>query len=151
MILLTTSILCLKTLKLLKVIRRLLYKFYSIYIVFYNNYFIVSIIIFIRINFMVSIDLKDAYYLISVPKTDRNYSRFRFLDKIYKSICLLFGLNIAPYIFTKIMKPIVSYIRLLVILLVIYLDDILIIGPSFESCSKSTKIILTLLKNLGVL
>lgn len=103
----------------------------------------------IKNYFMVSIDLKDAYYLVSVAKSDRKYLRFRFLGKIYEFICLPFGLNVAPYVFTKIMKPVVSYLRLLGVLLVIYLDDILIIGPSLESCTKSTQITLKLLNNLG--
>lgn len=99
--------------------------------------------------FMISIDLKDAYYLISVAESDRKYLRFQFQGKIYEFTCLPFGLNIAPYIFTKIMKPVVSYLRLLKILLVIYLDDILVIGRSFEMCSKNAKTALALLKKLG--
>lgn len=47
---------------------------------------------------------------------------------------LPFGINIGPYSFTKIMKPVVFYLRLLKIVLVIYLDDILIISLSFEMC-----------------
>lgn len=99
--------------------------------------------------FMISIDLKDAYYLISVAESDRKYLRFQFRGKIYEFTCLPFGLNVAPYVFTKIMKPVISYLRLLKILLVIYLDDLLIMGPSFESCSKSADIALALLQNLG--
>lgn len=98
---------------------------------------------------MASIDSRDAYYLISVAESDRKYLRFQFLGKIYEFTCLPFGPNIAPYIFTKLMKPVVSDLRLSGILLVIYLDDILIVGPSFESCARSIRIVLTLIKNLG--
>ena len=48
--------------------------------------------------FMASIDLKDAYFLISVKKECRKYLRFEFNNKLYEFNCLPFGLNVAPFI-----------------------------------------------------
>lgn len=98
--------------------------------------------------FMASLDLKDAYFLIPIVASHRKYLKFYFDKKIYEFTCLCFGLNIAPYIFTKIMKPVIHHLRLQGILLVIYLDDILIFGNTFQECHdnifKTSKILETL-------
>lgn len=56
-------------------------------------------------------DLKNAYFLIPVSNKDRKYLRFIFQDTIYEFTCLPFGLNTAPYVFTKIMKSVISCLR----------------------------------------
>nr|CAH7720362.1 unnamed protein product [Callosobruchus chinensis] len=54
----------------------------------------------------------------------KNISDF-FKDKRYQFNCLPFGLNIAPYIFTKLLKPLVTLLRKLKnMLFIICLDDI---------------------------
>lgn len=44
-------------------------------------------------SFMVTIDLKDAYYVVSIKKSDRRYLRFKFKEKLFEFCCLPFGLN----------------------------------------------------------
>lgn len=61
--------------------------------------------------FMASIDLKNAYYLIPVAKPDRKFLRFIFKPNLYKFNCLPFGLNRAPYTFTKLLKSVILYLR----------------------------------------
>lgn len=75
-------------------------------------------------DFMTSLDLKDAYHLISIHKDYRKFLRFRFIDKLYQFICLPFGLCTSPYVFTKLMKPVMNQLRQKGIVSVIYLDDI---------------------------
>ncbi len=48
-----------------------------------------------------------------------------------------FGLGPAPGVFTKLLKPIVSFLRQRGVRLVIYLNDILIIGHSKESAEEA--------------
>lgn len=86
--------------------------------------------------FMASIDLKDAYYLINVKKSNRIFLRFLFQDKLYQFTCLPFGLNQALYTFTKLMKPVITYLRKRGYLSVIDLDDILLLGKSYNECFK---------------
>lgn len=76
--------------------------------------------------FMASIVLKDAYFLVPVNKKRRKYLRFIFKDKIYQFRCLPFGLCLSPYIFMKIMKPVINALRKKVFITIIYLDDILL-------------------------
>ena len=98
---------------------------------------------------MGSIDLQDAYYLISVNEADRKYLRFRFENKLYEFCCLPFGLNCAPYVFTKISKPVAAFLRAKNFLSVVYLDDWLLIGKSYSCCKENIKATLRLLRDLG--
>ena len=49
-------------------------------------------------------------------------------------MCVPFGLSTAPFIFTKIMKVVIRYLRNKGFTSVIYLDDYLGIEESFEAC-----------------
>lgn len=99
--------------------------------------------------FLTSIDLKDAYFLLPIDSHYRKYLRFRFGANLYEFTCLPFGLNIAPYIFTKLMKPVAKALRQKGIISVFYLDDILLINNTQNKCIKNTKITLKLLQTLG--
>lgn len=61
--------------------------------------------------FMASIDLKDAYYSVSVNKNHRKYLRFIWKHQLFQFTCLPNGLSCAPRIFTKILKPIYATLR----------------------------------------
>lgn len=102
-------------------------------------------------SFLASIDLKDAYYPIPIYKSHRKYLRFSFNNKLYQFNCLPFGLNIAPYIFTKLLKPVLRTRREENILLIAYLDDFLLIDSSELKCQKIVNKTITLLSNLGFL
>lgn len=100
--------------------------------------------------FMATLDLTDAFYMIHICDEDTKFLRFYFLDDLYEFTCLPFGLCTAPYIFTKIMKPVLLFFRLYFkINLVLYLDDFLILGLSYEECLRNLKIIKYFLENLG--
>lgn len=99
-------------------------------------------------DYMCTLDLKDAYYLVPVKKNHRKFLRFYFEKKVYQFNCLPFGLCTSPYIFTKIMKPIVNHLRL-AILCIIYLDDILIVENLLEKCKTNVEKAISLLERLG--
>ncbi|XP_070518817.1 uncharacterized protein [Cardiocondyla obscurior] len=100
-------------------------------------------------DYFCSIDLKDAYFLIPIYKNHKKFLRFRFEEKLYQFKCLPFGLCTSPYIFTKIIKPVINKLRLLEIVLVIYLDDFLFIHKSKNKCEENTKKAIKLLESLG--
>jgi len=56
-------------------------------------------------------NLKDAYFLIPIDKSCRKFLRFSWRGQIYEWSCVPFGLNIAPWLFTKIMKPVANMLR----------------------------------------
>lgn len=99
--------------------------------------------------FMATVDLKNAYYLLPVNKSDRKYLRFQYQDTLFEFTCLPFGLSTAPYVFTKIMKPVVLHLRSQGLLSVIYLDDILCLADSYEKCLQNVTTTITFLKHLG--
>ncbi len=99
--------------------------------------------------YMSSIDLKDAYYLVSIKTSHRKYLRFEWENKIYEFVCLPFGLASAPLIFTKLMKPVISYLRKQGLLSVIFLDDFLLLGQTYQECHKNVNITLHTLERLG--
>lgn len=73
---------------------------------------------------------------------NRKYLRFLWQDQIYEFQCLPFGLCTAPWIFTKIMKPVTNYLRSRGWLSVVYLDDWLFIGNSFDECSGDSEFVI---------
>lgn len=98
---------------------------------------------------MATVDLKDAYFLLKIHPDSRKYLRFLFEGRIYEFNVLPFGLNTAPYIFTKIMKPVVQLLRLAGYISTIYLDDLLLMGRSFNECTKNITMTIKLLTALG--
>ena len=98
---------------------------------------------------MTSIDLKDAYFLIPIHNTHKKYLRFQYNSVLYEFNCLPFGLCTAPFVFTKLLKPVMEYLRMHNMLSVIYLDDILCIGCSYTECKNNTKFTSAFLKSLG--
>lgn len=99
--------------------------------------------------FLATIDMKDAYFLINMNSTSRKYLRFIWGEKTYQFNVLPFGINTAPYIFTKLLKPVVKLLRSAGYLSTIYLDDILLIGRSYNECANNVNVTLNLLQALG--
>ena len=83
---------------------------------------------------MALIDLKDAYFTVPIAKNHRKYLRFKWHNKLFEFTCLPFGLACAPRVFTKIMKPLVAYLRLMGHESCDYIDDSLLIGAKAEEC-----------------
>lgn len=102
-----------------------------------------------KYDFMANIDLKDAYFFVPIHSSSKKYLRFRFQNQTYEFQCLPFGLSSAPFVFTKLMRPVTTYLRNRGHLLVIYLDDVLSIDSSYEGCFKKASVIVTLFEKLG--
>lgn len=100
-------------------------------------------------SFLARIDLKDAYFLIPIHRESRKYLRFYFQGQLFEFLVLPFGLSTAPYIFTKVLKPVIHFLRARGLLSVVYLDDFLCIGDNFEKCLFNLHTTMSLLKSLG--
>lgn len=99
--------------------------------------------------FMAKLDLQDAYLLISIHPESRKYLRLCWKGQLYEYLCMPFGLCTAPFIFTKIMKPLTNWLRERGWLSVVYLDDWLCLGSNFSKCSENVSITVKLLESLG--
>lgn len=62
--------------------------------------------------YIASCDILSAYFTVPVHPQDRKYLRFLWNGQLYQFTCLPNGLTSAPRIFTKILKPVLSSLRL---------------------------------------
>ena len=99
--------------------------------------------------FMASIDLKDAYYSVSVNKNHRKYLRFIWKHQLFQFTCLPNGLSCAPRIFTKILKPIYATLRSQGFENVGYIDDSYLQGGTFSDCNTNVAVTTKLFTDLG--
>ena len=100
-------------------------------------------------DYMVSLDLKEAYFSVPIFRPHCKYLRFIWRDQRYEFTCLPFGYSLAPRVFTKIFKPIVAQLRLNGLRIVIFLDDILLVASSFAECIEQLSLLRKLLESLG--
>lgn len=100
-------------------------------------------------DYLGTLDLKDAYFLVPIYSKHKKFLRFRFQGRLYQFSVLPFGLCSSPYIFTKIMKPVLNKLRLDGALLVLYLDDFLFVNKSKIECEGNIKTAVRFLENLG--
>ena len=56
-------------------------------------------------------DIQDAYYHLRLRKEDQLYLSFSVDGVVYVPACLNCGLAVAPWFFTKAMRPVVSFLR----------------------------------------
>lgn len=99
--------------------------------------------------YLASIDLKDAYFIVPVHEAHRKFLRFSFQNNLFEFTCLPFGLASAPYVFTKLIKPVIQYLRSNEILCVNYLDDLLIMAESEKACFQKVQFVSQTLLSLG--
>ena len=102
---------------------------------------------FARGDWMVSIDLKEAYLQIPVHPESRKYLRS---GRVYQFRALCFGLASAPQVFTRVMAPVSSILPSMGIRLRRYLDDWLIQSSSQEAVLRDLWVVLDLCLELGI-
>ena len=100
-------------------------------------------------DYMVKIDLKDAYLTVPIWQNHQKYLRFLWRDSLLEFACLPFGLASAPRVFTKLLKPVLSILRQGGIRFIVYLDDSLLMAPSVEQVLQHAASTLNLLEGLG--
>jgi hypothetical protein len=100
-------------------------------------------------DFMVKIDLEDAFHHIPIHPSSQKYFRFRWGPTTYQWQCMPFGYRDAPRIFTRVMRVIAKEARKRGIRLIVYMDDILVLSMSQEQSCKDRDYILQLLMEFG--
>ena len=100
-------------------------------------------------DYMCKIDLKDAYFSVPLHKDSRKLVRFLWAGNLYEFLCLCFGLGPAPRIFKKLLKVPISVLGRLMIRVIIYLDDLLILGNSMSEMFMARDSVIFLLQHLG--
>ena len=101
-------------------------------------------------DWFVTIDLKDAYFHISILPSHRKFLRFAFGGEAYQYRVLPFGLALSPRTFTKCMDAALAPLRLEGIRVLNYIDDWLIMAQSRELVIRHRDVVLARIQSLGL-
>ena len=88
-----------------------------------------------------SFDIKSGYnHHIKIFESDKEVLGlswvFQGVTKYFKFTVLPFGFSVGPYIFSKVMRPLVRYWRSKALSIVVYLDDGISAAQSFSKCEE---------------
>ena len=101
-------------------------------------------------DWMISLDLQDAYLQVPVHHDSRRYLRFVVAGKSYQFRVLCFDLTTAPQVFTRIMAPVSAILHKYGVRMLRYLDDWLILASTELACLQSRDKLLSLCTELGI-
>ena len=102
-----------------------------------------------RVSWGATLDLKDAYLHIPMHQSARQWLRFFLNGAAYEFKVLPFGLSTAPRTFTRVVKTLAEFLRCNGIKIYIYLDDWLVVAPSFELLQRDLITVFALTTRLG--
>ena len=96
------------------------------------------------------LDLKDAFPHIGMHQESRKYLRFSWLGQLLQWDVLPFGLTCSPRVITKVIKPIMAFLRASwAIMISIYIDDMLIQASTKDRVMLHTELVLLTMMALG--
>ena len=101
-------------------------------------------------DWMISLDLQDAYLQVPIHPESRRYLRFTMGGVPYQFRVLYFGLTTAPQVFTRLMAPISAILHRYGIRMLRYLDDWLILTESRTTCLQVRDRLLQVCEELGL-
>ncbi|XP_067241145.1 uncharacterized protein [Chanodichthys erythropterus] len=101
-------------------------------------------------DWFVTIDLKDAYFHVSIHPSHRKFLRFAFGGEAYQYKVLPFGLSLSPRTFTKCVDAALAPLRLQGIRILNYIDDWLILAHSEQQAVQHRDAVLAHMKRLGL-
>ncbi|XP_048030341.1 uncharacterized protein LOC125257733 [Megalobrama amblycephala] len=101
-------------------------------------------------DWFVTIDLKDAYFHVSILPHHRKFLRFAFGGKAYQYRVLPFGLALSPRTFTKCVDAALAPLRLQGIRILNYIDDWLILAQSQQLAVRHRDVVLAHMRKLGL-
>jgi hypothetical protein len=99
--------------------------------------------------YFVKIDLSDAYLSVPMNPDCYQFLGFSWRGKYYAWTSLPFGLNQAPWVFTKLLRSVVKFFRALIICLLIYLDDLLLFHHDPSVLKDQVAFVIRVLEVLG--
>ena len=99
--------------------------------------------------YMAALDLKDAYYSMPVRKNDQQFLQFEWNSTRYQFTCLPNGLSSAPRTFTKILKPVLATLHIMVHISTAHIDDCYLQGKTYSQCLGNVMDSIILFDSLG--
>lgn len=115
----------------------------------FKNEDISTVISFIQPkDYIVTADLKDGFFHVPVHPDHQELLGFQFRGNYYKWTVLPFGHSCSPYFFTKVLRPVIAYLRAQGLRVVVYVDDFILLAE--EKCINSHRqLLLKTLQDLG--
>ncbi|KAL0173928.1 hypothetical protein M9458_029896, partial [Cirrhinus mrigala] len=101
-------------------------------------------------DWFVAIDLKEAYFHVSILPRQRPFLRFAFKGRAYQYKVLPFGLSLSPRVFTKVAEAALAPLRELAIRILNYVDDWLILAHAWDLVCVHRDVVLNHLAQLGL-
>ena len=101
-------------------------------------------------DWLISLDLQDAYLQVPVHPQSRMYLPFCLGSQVYQFRVLCFGLSSAPLVFTRVMAPVSSTMYRSGYRILWYLDDWLVLGSSLLEITLARDFLLLLCADLGI-
>ena len=98
---------------------------------------------------MASLDLKDAYCSVLIHPESQNVLKFSYKGILFKFTAFPNDLSSCPRKFTKLLKQVLATLRVNGLYIIVYIDDLLLIGHSYEKCISTIIDTLILLDKLG--
>lgn len=100
--------------------------------------------------YFASVDFKHAYFSVPISGPDRRWLRFLWAGEHFQFTCLPQGLTSAPRVFTKMLKPVLAYLRKRGMIVSAYIDDCIFIGHSPSELASHIKFAVQLFDRLGL-
>lgn len=94
-------------------------------------------------DWFTSIDLKDAYFHVSIIPKQRKFLRFSFQGMQYQCNCLPFGYSLAPRTFSKCVETALQPLRRMGMRVLFYLHDLLLLARSRQEAALQMKRLVT--------
>ncbi len=101
-------------------------------------------------DWFAAIDLKDAYFHVSILPRHRPFLRFVFEGQAWHYMVLPFGLSLSPRVFTKVVEGALTPLGKVGVRILNYLDDWLILAQSREQLGDHRDLVLRHLSQLGL-
>ena len=102
-------------------------------------------------DYMISIDLKDAFLMFSMHCQFHKYLCFEWLGVRYCYTCMPFGLTSAPRIFTKVLKSVLVFLRGRGLRITAWFDDLILLADSVSLLLEHLYFTRLILRSLGFL
>ena len=101
-------------------------------------------------DLITKVDLSDFYMHFLVCKADRRYMQFMWTGKKFQCIGMPFNLASALRLATKMMAPMIRYIRSCGLRVAIYIDDLISRSQSYKETIEPTQLSVATLNKLSL-
>ena len=98
---------------------------------------------------MAKLDLKDCFWALPVADRDQRFLAFEYEGKKYLFKVLPFGLGPSPMFITKLYRKVVEHLQSRGHRVIIFIDDLLLLGNTKAECARTLQAALDLLHELG--